>query len=96
MGIKVNGVQVAGVGAPGKDGKSAYKYAKEGGYTGTEDEFRALMAGPIPVKHGGTGATDAAAARQNLGAAPAYEAGTTDLTAGTSPLDTGKLYFVYE
>lgn len=26
----------------------------------------------------------------------AYTAGTTDLTAGTSPLATGKLYFVYE
>lgn len=28
--------------------------------------------------------------------APAYTYGTTDLTAGTSPLETGKLYFVYE
>ena len=28
--------------------------------------------------------------------APAYEAGTEDLTAGTSELETGKLYFVYE
>lgn len=28
--------------------------------------------------------------------APMYEYGTTDLTAGTSPLATGKLYFVYE
>ena len=29
-------------------------------------------------------------------AAPAYTYGTEDLTAGTSPLETGKLYFVYE
>ena len=28
--------------------------------------------------------------------APAYAYGTTDLTAGTSSLETGKLYFVYE
>ena len=28
--------------------------------------------------------------------APAYTYGTTDLTAGSSPLETGKLYFVYE
>ena len=28
--------------------------------------------------------------------APAYTYGTEDLTAGTSPLETGKLYFRYE
>ncbi len=28
--------------------------------------------------------------------APKYTYGTADLTAGTSPLETGKLYFVYE
>lgn len=28
--------------------------------------------------------------------APAYSYGTADLTAGTSALETGKLYFVYE
>ena len=31
-----------------------------------------------------------------IGAAPAYGYGTEDLTAGTSPLENGKLYFVYE
>lgn len=31
-----------------------------------------------------------------IGAAPAYTYGTADLTAGSSPLETGKLYFVYE
>jgi hypothetical protein len=30
------------------------------------------------------------------GKAPAYTYSTTDLTAGTSQLETGKLYFVYE
>jgi hypothetical protein len=33
---------------------------------------------------------------QQIGAAPAYTYGTSDLTAGTSALETGKLYFVYE
>ena len=28
--------------------------------------------------------------------APAYTYGTADLTAGVTPLETGKLYFVYE
>ena len=35
-------------GAPGKDGaagKSAYQYAQDGGYTGTEEEFAAVLAG---------------------------------------------------
>ena len=32
----------------------------------------------------------------DIGAAPAYTYGTSDLTAGTSALETGKLYFVYE
>lgn len=32
----------------------------------------------------------------NIGAAPAYSYGTGDLTAGSSSLATGQLYFVYE
>ena len=52
--------------------------------------------GTVPIANGGTGATTADAARDNLGAAPAYTYGTTDLTAGSSALETGKLYFVYE
>ena len=32
----------------------------------------------------------------NVEKAPAYTYGTEDLTAGTSPLETGKLYFVHE
>lgn len=50
----------------------------------------------VPVNSGGTGATTAAAARENLGAAPAYQYSSTDLTAGTSELATGTLYFTYE
>lgn len=49
-----------------------------------------------PVSKGGTGATTAEGALENLGAAPAYTYGTDDLTAGSSSLDTGTLYFVYE
>lgn len=33
---------------------------------------------------------------ERVGAAPAYSYGTSDLTAGSSSLETGKLYFVYE
>lgn len=50
----------------------------------------------VPIESGGTGATTAAAALENLGAAPAYQYSSTDLTAGTSELATGTLYFVYE
>ena len=35
-------------GAPGADGKSAYQYAVEGGYTGTEAEFAAKLAEELP------------------------------------------------
>ena len=59
--------------------------------------------GVIPIETGGTGATTAAEARvalgitpENVGAAPAYTYGTEDLVAGVSPLETGKIYFVYE
>lgn len=48
-----------------------------------------------PISGGGTGAETAEEARENLGAAPAYDYGTADLTAGESELETGKLYFVY-
>ena len=35
-------------GQPGTSGKSAYQYAVEGGYTGTEDEFKTKMAEEMP------------------------------------------------
>ena len=35
-------------GDPGKDGKTAYQYAQDGGYTGTEAEFAQKMAQEIP------------------------------------------------
>ena len=52
--------------------------------------------GVVPVRRGGTGGDTPEEALANLGAAPAYQYSTTDLTAGTSTLKTGKLYFVYE
>lgn len=50
----------------------------------------------VPISRGGTGATTEESARGNLGAAPAYQYGTEDLTAGVTPLPDGILYFVYE
>ena len=35
-------------GEPGKDGKTAYQYAQDGGYTGTEEEFAEKLAAEIP------------------------------------------------
>lgn len=43
---QVSGANIKG--PPGADGKSAYQYAVEGGYTGTEAEFAAKMAAEIP------------------------------------------------
>lgn len=53
MAIKVNGKLVAGIGLPGK---SAYQYAVDGGYTGTEEEFQEVLAnaGGKPMVHGVT------------------------------------------
>ena len=50
----------------------------------------------LPISKGGTGAGNATTARTNLGAAPAYTYSTTDLSAGASSLETGKIYIVYE
>lgn len=38
-----NRQKIAGVGLPGPAGKSAYQYAVEGGFSGTEEEFRAVV-----------------------------------------------------
>lgn len=55
MSIKVNGKFVAGSkGEDGASGKSAYEYALDGGYTGTEAEFQELMGtGPWLPLNGG-------------------------------------------
>ena len=41
MALYVNGKKVAGIGLPGK---SAYQYAVDGGYMGTEEEFQEVLA----------------------------------------------------
>ena len=41
-------------------------------------------------------ATNASVDTKLLDKAPSYAYGTTDLTAGTSELETGTLYFMYE
>ena len=46
--ISVDGTAIATV-EDGADGKSAYQYAVDGGYTGTEEEFAAKMAAEIPA-----------------------------------------------
>lgn len=53
MALYVNGKKVAGIGLPGK---SAYQYAVDGGYTGTEEEFEEVLAnaGGKPMVHGVT------------------------------------------
>ena len=43
MAILVNGKRVAGLGAPGPAGKSAYQSAVDAGYSGSEEEFNALF-----------------------------------------------------
>ena len=60
----------------GKDGKTAYQYAQEGGYTGTEDEFAAKLAAPIvtPQMYGAVGdgvADDTAAIKAAIAAGSA-------------------------
>lgn len=64
-------------------------------FDGTKD-ITPGVTGILPVAKGGTGAATPEAARGNIGAAPAYTYSTTDLEAGVSLLETGKLYFVYE
>lgn len=55
MKIIVNGQEIEVGNFSGTDGKSAYEYAVEGGYTGTEDDFKALMGtGPWLSTSGGT------------------------------------------
>ena len=67
---------------------------KSSGIKSALDEKQAKVTVSGILKGDGNGGVPAAAAGTDY--APAYTYGTTDLTAGTSTLATGKLYFVYE
>lgn len=64
----------------------------------TESEMDTKLAGKSDTGHTHTPASIGAAPASHTHSeyAPAYSYGTEDLTAGTSELATGKLYFVYE
>jgi hypothetical protein len=65
---------------PGTDGNGATWYLNEGEING----------GALDVAHGGTGATTAAAALSNIGAAPAsHTHAASDVTSGTLPVARG-------
>lgn len=75
----------AGVdGVPGADGKTAYQYAQDGGYTGSEEEFAAKLAAEIPE-----------VTWSNLPGKPVVVEGTPDTltwdgnTEGRATVDTG-------
>ena len=62
--------------------------------TSTSGPGKGIAATPAAVKEAYDLASEAKAAA--VSKAPMYSYGTEDLTAGSSTLETGKLYFVYE
>lgn len=79
-------------------GKSAYALAVEHGFEGSEEEWLDSINGKsayqTAVENGFEGSEEDWL--NSLKGIPEYSYGTTDLTAGESELETGKLYFVYE
>ena len=63
---------------------------KESTWDGKQDEIN--VSGLVK----GNGAGNLSAAQAGTDYAPAYSYGTEDLSAGESPLETGKIYLVYE
>lgn len=82
MGISINGITVAG---GGKDGKTAYQAAVEGGYEGTEKEFNALLGHMITTENGVPSAPIPVDA-DTLGGKPADQYVTKDTTINNKPL----------
>lgn len=87
-------------GDPGADGKSAYEYAQDGGYTGTEEEFAAKLAAE---GEGGSGSAEGAVlyteqtldddqkvqARTNIGAQAELTFDTAPTSGSTNPVTSG-------
>lgn len=93
----------------GRGNKTKYGHVKVSDETNSTYAASAgVAASPYAVKQAYDKATTAQTAANNAASAasaaqttadskaPMYDYGTADLTAGTSPLETGKLYFVYE
>jgi hypothetical protein len=91
-------------GPAGADGKSAYQSAVSGGYTGSESQFNAALktldgAPFAPVASPtftGTPKAPASATDYSTARLRNIRAGTSDLTAGSSTLNSGEIYLVYE
>lgn len=67
------------------------------GSTARTISYNTIGAVPTSRKINGKAlSSDITISADDLGVAPAYTYGTTDLVAGTSDLESGKLYFVYE
>lgn len=85
-------------GPTGPTGKTAYQYAVDGGYAGTEAQFQTLLATALTTS-GGT-MTGALTARDDAAYATSkvrnIKFGTTDLTPGTSSLASGSIALIYE
>ena len=139
--VNISGPQgpVVPQGSTGANGKSAYQYAQDGGFSGSESDFASdlsnIQNGPfLPITGGtltgnltgqyitgtwlqGTASNQLQTTPQricvqdtsgwiysrtpsqilgDIGGAPKYIYSTTDLTAGSSSLATGKMYLVYE
>lgn len=73
-------------GATGADGKSAYSYAQDGGYTGTEAEFAAKLAAEIPPHY-----TLPIASETTLGGVKPV-AKTDEMTQSVGVDESGKLW----
>ena len=93
------GIPKGADGQPGTDGKTAYQYAQDGGYTGTETEFAAKLAQEIPEALPNPNAltfTGAVNATYDGSTAvsveiPSGESGGTDISLGLTSAAVGQI-----